>query len=507
MAAAPSKTLFEYARHRPELTPCYQVVQNQLNTFISDRQAEGRPLPDYVIEEFDEFLKCRILAHGFLRLQCNQCHKDMVVAYSCKRRGFCPSCAGRRSAETAAHLVDSILPKVPYRQFVISFPIPMRYWINTNKKIFAKIRSIINQEIASYYAKKSNVDKKHRPTPGTICFTQRWGSALNLNPHLHILLTDGVYHDKGNPSFRKVSPITEKELENILKRIVKRTITSFKKHGYLSEDGEVTDHPLADPLFQDHESLDLATRASLEGRIAFGPNAGKKVTKIGGGFGYYEEIPLARGKRCLSMNGFSIHANRAINTQDRTGLEQLISYISRGPLSNDRLTILPSGNVRLRLKSSYRDGTSHLVFTMPEILEKLTALIPPPKTHLVVWSGCFAANSPYRRKVVLKPDAKKGFDFKDHEDPPKSSRGKNYSWSKLLARVFKIDVETCTCGGKIVPVANVMKKEQVERYLIHIEEDTTPPARGPPRGQQMELFAPFVEYQENDETEPVIYLD
>jgi hypothetical protein len=295
-------------------------------------------------------------------------------------------------------------------------------------------------------------------------------------------------------------------LEDILKRIVERTITSFKKHGYLSEDGDVKNHPLADPLFQDHESLDLATKASLDGRIAFGPNTGKKVTKIGGGFGYYEEIPLVKGKRCVSMNGFSIHANRSINTQNRKGLEQLISYISRGPLSNDRLTILPSGNVRLRLKSVFRDGTSHLVFTMSEFIEKLTALIPPPKTHLSIWSGCFAPNSPYRRKVVLKPDAKKGFDFKEDEDHPKPAR-RNYSWSKLLARVFKIDVETCPCGGKLVPVGKVIKKEEVERYLRHIKEEATPPARGPPKCRQPELFASKVEYQDTHETEPVIYLD
>ena len=143
---------------------------------------------------------------------------------------------------------------------------------------------------------------------------------------------------------------------------------------------------------------------------------------------------------------------------------------------------------------------------MSEILEKLTALIPPPRTHLVIWSGCFAPNSPYRRKVILKPDAKKGFDFKEGEDPPKPAR-RNYSWSKLLARVFKIDVETCPCGGKLLPMAAIVKKEQIERYLEHVKEDATPPARGPPGGQQMEIFTPDVEYQETHETEPVIYLD
>ena len=91
-------------------------------------------------------------------------------------------------------------------------------------------------------------------------------------------------------------------------------------------------HPLSDSIFQDHESLAMATSSSIVGRIAFGPNAGKKVTRIGSGFGYYEEIPLAKGHRCFSINGFSLHANTATNTLARDSLRKLVEYISRGPV-------------------------------------------------------------------------------------------------------------------------------------------------------------------------------
>ena len=167
-------------------------------------------------------------------------------------------------------------------------------------------------------------------------------------------------------------------------------------------------HPLSDCLFQDHESLAMATSSSIIGRIAFGPNAGKQVTRIGSGFGYYEEIPLAKGHRCFSVNGFSLHANTATNTLARDRLRKLVEYISRGPLSNERLEITKSGQVKLKLKTAYSDGTSHLLFTPGEFIEKLSAIIPPPKSHLVKWSGVFAPNSPCRKKVVLKPDEKKG---------------------------------------------------------------------------------------------------
>jgi uncharacterized protein (DUF983 family) len=59
-----------------------------------------------------------ILAHGFLRLCCGDCGNDKLLAFSCKRRGFCPSCGARRMSQTAAHLVHHVIPHVPVREWV-----------------------------------------------------------------------------------------------------------------------------------------------------------------------------------------------------------------------------------------------------------------------------------------------------------------------------------------------------------------------------------------------------
>lgn len=55
-------------------------------------QRDGRTLPTFVPQEFAAYLKCGRLEHGFLRVRCTQCHAERLVAFSCKRRGFCPSC-------------------------------------------------------------------------------------------------------------------------------------------------------------------------------------------------------------------------------------------------------------------------------------------------------------------------------------------------------------------------------------------------------------------------------
>ena len=114
-----------YERRRPEETTLYRLVQDHLGTFLAEVEAGGvASLPQFVKNEFDAFLECGILAHGFLRVRCAECGHEKLVAFSCKRRGICPSCGARRMAETAAWLVDRVIPKVPVRQWVLSFPIP-----------------------------------------------------------------------------------------------------------------------------------------------------------------------------------------------------------------------------------------------------------------------------------------------------------------------------------------------------------------------------------------------
>src|ERR1700675_2139583 len=128
VAPAPAENEVQYERWRPEETTLYQVVQEHLETFLAQVEIEtGASLPDFVKAEFDAFLECGILAHGFLRLRCASCAHEKLVAFSCMRRGFCPSCGARRMAESAAHLVDCVIPRVPVRQWVLSFPIPLAH--------------------------------------------------------------------------------------------------------------------------------------------------------------------------------------------------------------------------------------------------------------------------------------------------------------------------------------------------------------------------------------------
>jgi hypothetical protein len=96
----------------------YRVIDEHLETFLdaAAHHADGQRLPKFVEQEFRDFLTCGVLEHGFARLRCGNCAFERLLPFSCKGRGFCPSCGGRRMTEGAARLVDGILPQVPVRQ-------------------------------------------------------------------------------------------------------------------------------------------------------------------------------------------------------------------------------------------------------------------------------------------------------------------------------------------------------------------------------------------------------
>jgi hypothetical protein len=99
-----------YEPREPSSTVLYNVIAEHLETFLAslDDDPEAKGLPDYVQREFYDYLQCGILAYGFLRLGCDTCKKEVLLPFSCKRRGFCGSCAGRRMAQTAAHLIEGV---------------------------------------------------------------------------------------------------------------------------------------------------------------------------------------------------------------------------------------------------------------------------------------------------------------------------------------------------------------------------------------------------------------
>src|ERR671937_1050636 len=159
---------------------------------------------------------------------------ELLEPFSCKRRGFCPSCAGRRMAQIAAHLVEQVIPWVPTRQWVVSVPIPLRYWTASSQDLTAHVHTIIRRTIAQYYVNQAVQRGLERATvhPGSVTFIQRFGSALQLNVHYHVLFLEGVYRDRTavglKPRFLAIEPPSNADVAEAGQKI-RRAVGRFRR--------------------------------------------------------------------------------------------------------------------------------------------------------------------------------------------------------------------------------------------------------------------------------------
>lgn len=146
----------------------------------------------------------------------------------------------------------------------------------------------------------------------------------------------------------------------------------------------------------------FATKARLAELLALpliGRRGGQRVLRFGDRIEVVD-LPKLAGERCASVGGVSLHANVAVPPRDRRRLEQLCRYVARPPLATGRLSRLADGRLLYRLKHRWRDGTTHVVFEPHELMEKLAALIPPPRFHGARYHGVLAPNARRRASVV-----------------------------------------------------------------------------------------------------------
>ncbi len=342
-----------YERHRPEQTTLYRLVQQHAASFIAHTESStGGELPRFIKDEFDAFLECGILAHGFLRLRCGACGHDKLLAFSCKRRGFCPSCGARRMSQTAAHLVDHVIPHVPVRQWVLSLPIPLRLLLAAQPELVTPVLQVVQRVVTGHLLNGVGL-KGEEGQGGAVTLIQRFGSAANLNIHLHCLVLDGVYRCGGDgvPVFVEAVAPSDDELHALLQTVIARLMKMLTRRGVLIE--EMGQTWLAEPQTDGDEARTLRAlqAAAITYRIAFGPRAGQKVLTLRGAMA---REGMARELVCSDIDGFSLHAAVRVQAHERKRLEQLCRYITRPALSDERVQLNAAGQVELKLKTQFQ---------------------------------------------------------------------------------------------------------------------------------------------------------
>ena len=458
-----------YRPRTPDQTPLFQCLQTHLADFLERAEGAGG-LPPFVELELRRFLHCGVHAHGFARVRCDACGHDRLVAFSCKGRGFCPSCGGRRMADTAAYLVDTVLKDVPVRQWVLTLPMWLRRTVARNSRLCSRVLKIFTHAIGCHL--RTFIPAGHY---GAVTVIQRFGSGLNVNPHFHTVVPDGLYVERpdGEVVFRAVPSPTPAQLQRMLVDIMTALRRLLKRLGYGM--AELIDEPVAW-----HACLD----ASIGQRQLLGKDAGAPIEKIRQGD---PRALSAQQPLCARLDGFTLHAGVTVEAHDRPGLERLCRYVTRPPLAQDRVSIRPDGNIGYTLSKPWRDGTTELSFAPLDFIARLAALIPPPRANLVRYHGVFAPAARLRSKIVgqASPQLATALGHKK-PDAGKSRGRRNLLWAELMRRVFGIDVLVCPeCQGHCRVIACIDDPAVIRKILEHLGRPSTGahlhPARGPPQ--------------------------
>jgi hypothetical protein len=230
-----------------------------------------------------------------------------------------------------------------------------------------------------------------------VTFIQRFGSAINVNLHFHMVFLEGVYLDRTaqgrTPRFLPGEPPTDTDIADVVQKISRRVMRKLRQLGYLEAGLDAAVATGYDPLVDNAPELARTLAASVTQRIAFGERAGQTVRRIGPGFGYEGELPALTGPRCASVHGFSLHANTQVPAHRRDQLERLLRYTARGAVALERLAEDAHGDLVYTFSRPWSDGTTGIKLSPLELLEKLAALVPLPRVHLVRYAGCLAPHS------------------------------------------------------------------------------------------------------------------
>jgi hypothetical protein len=253
------KKLQHYKRRQPETSVLYQIVYHgheELQHVWEPRfQHQYWCLRDEVTKTLTEYLNCGILAHGAARVYCDGCKHSLLIAFSCKRRGVCPSCGAKRAVKFAEHIHSEVIEDVPHRHTVFTIPKRLRAFFKYDRKL----NTILFR--AAWGALKDilGVDERELAAIFTV---QTAGEALNYHPHLHELLADGYWKDGVFTRF------TEVDLKALEQAFTERVLAQLHTRELITDDDVVQilsqDHTgfgvwLGDP-FHDKESEQFVAR-------------------------------------------------------------------------------------------------------------------------------------------------------------------------------------------------------------------------------------------------------
>jgi hypothetical protein len=374
-----------------------------------------------VTDVIRRYLDCGDLHFGFARVKCEDCGHEYLLAFSCKRRHFCPSCHQKRVVEFGEWLCEEVLKYVPHRQWVFSIPKRLRIYFMMDRKLLAKLSQCAWKVLNLYLTQAVAYDDAKA---GAAVAVQSFGDFQNFNSHLHVIATDGCFYGKG--SFKTCPTPNPKDLEDLFRYEV------FKM---LKSEGKINDLVIENMMNWRH-------------------------------------------------SGFNVYCGHAIWPHNEEGLENLARYIIRASFSQERMTYVAAqdssdGAAKVIYRS--KDGKTAKTFDALDWLAQLVTHIPNRGEQMVRYYGYYSNKSRGLRKKAGTDDEVPA--LIDSDISRKAFRKNWARLIQKIYHVDPLLCSKCSGSMKIISFiddSEIIKKILNHLGLWEVKRKPPPRANGPP---------------------------
>ena len=190
-----------YIPRKPRQSPHFRLIEDYFETLerVWDERYAGKYgyWRGYVQKTIFGYLDCGDFHNGFARIRCTSCDHEYLLAFSCKRRHFCPSCHERRVLEFGELLASEVLADVPHRHWVFSVPKMLRTWFLHDRKLLGRLAHLVWRVLSKLIMAPCDNDTPADARTAAVLSIQTFGEQANFNPHIHAIVADGYFGDDG----------------------------------------------------------------------------------------------------------------------------------------------------------------------------------------------------------------------------------------------------------------------------------------------------------------------
>jgi hypothetical protein len=419
-----------YRARNPRATPLYRLFETHFDEVRGqwEERFERRCgfWRGFVDDQVRRYLDCGLFENGFARIRCPDCAEEYLLAFSCKTRELCPSCAAKRSAATAALLAEEVFEEVGHAQWVFVMPKMLRPYFLHHRELLGGLAHAAWETVLELMCAAAG-DEGMRP--GMVAVVQTAGDLANWHPHVHAIVSRGGWTQDGE--WVPVAFVDEHSAELLYRHKVMRLL---QDEGLLSDD---------------RTELLLSWRHT----------------------------------------GFSVHNRVRVEPEDQPAVERLARYIMRPPISLERVQWDGEGVVHYRAKGGHDGrampaGAAAEAFDPAEFVARVIMHIPEPRRHLVRYYGWYSnVLRGKRRKAEAEGgevvDTGVALASRAARAEVRNDRALRRSWAQLIKRIYEVDPLVCpSCGSEMKVIAFITEHDVVDSILRHLQRKEE--ARAPP---------------------------